>query len=556
MKKQWILVALFLGAVNIYAQTEDEDIKKENVVVEFSFNPTLSDVFKLKSTPNAQEEFAKENIKYKINPKQVPSDFVPITKQAVYVDIDDPKPINYRSYLYGAVGVYGNAEIEMMLRPNAVNGYTYGIDFSSYNIQNGIDDERVDNGQWNSKVNLFLAKNNKKYNWKTNADYQRNKIHWYGLDSDVLESDYQNQNVEQVYNSLTFSGTIDYKNAKVKSLSPSINFFSDGFESSEVDLKVATVLDKSMFKDYIETKVDFEYLNGSFGQQYTNTTNINYSFFNLGVTPSYTYQANNFQLSAALGLYVNANREASTSKFWILPNVQADVKLIKNIMTLHGGIRSSLDQNTYQSLVAQNPFMSPTAEILTTTTPVDVFIGLDGKLTKTISYSTEASYKQVKNKALFVHNDALAPTSINQPFQMGNSFGVMYDDVTILSVKGAIEMMFSKQLTGGVLATLNSYSPEAWNLPNMVIETYVNYTHKKWFGQVGLNIVDGRDDLVEEVATKIDGFLDLNVKGGYKINKRLNAHVNIYNLLDNNYQSYTNYQVQGFQLVAGLSFKF
>ncbi|NIJ44101.1 hypothetical protein FHR24_000540 [Wenyingzhuangia heitensis] len=558
MKKQWILIALFLGAVHIYAQTKEDNIKKEDVVVEFSFNPTLTDVFKLKTVPNGQEEFAKQKIEYTINPKQVPSDFVPITKQAAYVNIDDPKPKNYRSYLYGALGLYGNGEIEVMLRPNAVNGYTYGIDFSSYNSQNGIDNERVDNGQWKSNIDLFLAKNNKKYNWKTEANFERNRIHWYGLDAGIPEVDYQNQDVEQVYNSLTFSGIIDYKNAKVKSLSPSINFFSDGFESSEIDLNVAAVLNKSMFKDYIEATVNFEYLNGSFGQTYLDNTNINYSFFNLGVTPSYNYQADNFQLNVALGLFVNSNTEASTSKFWILPSIQADVNLIKDIMILHGGIRSNLDQNSYESLASKNPFIAPSAVIKTTATPVDVFVGLDGKLTKTISYSTEASYKQVKNKALFVHYNS--EDTVTQPFQLGNSFAVIYDDVSVFSLKGAIEMMFSKQLTGGVLATVNSYSPdvqaEAWNLPNMTIETYANYTHNKWFGQVGVNIIDGRDDLVEGQPTKLDGFLDLNVKGGYKINKRLNAHVNIYNLLDNNYQSYTNYQVQGFQLVAGLSFKF
>lgn len=558
MKNHWILVALFCGAIHTYAQTENDTIQREDVVVSFSFNPSLSDVFKLKATPRSKQEFEKEKISYHINSKKIPSDFVPTTKQATYVSIDGPKPLNYKNYAYAAVGVYGNSEVEVMLRPTVINGYKYGVDVSSYSVQDGIDDERVDNGAWKSAINLFLAKNNKTYNWKTNIEYNRNRVHWYGLDKDILENVFKNQDVKQIYNSFTFSGDVIYEASKIKSLSPSVNFFSDDFDSSEIDVNMGAVLDTSMFGKDIETKVDLNYLDGSFKQEYNNKTTIDYSFLNVGITPSYIYKAKKFQLDIALGLFLNTNIEGSKSNFWILPNVKGSTSLIKDIITLHGGIRSNVDQNSYQAIAGDNPFVSPTLPILTTRTPVEFFVGLEGKLAKTISYNTEASYKKVKNKLLFVHNDNL--NIVDQPFQLGNSFGVVYDDINVLSVQGTLEIEFSKVLKGGVLAVVNKYDTdqvkEAWNLPNVVVETYVNYTKNNWFGQLDVNIVNGKDDLVEGKSEKIDGFLDLNLKAGYRINKQWNAHVNIYNALNSDYESYTNYQVQEFQLVAGLSFKF
>lgn len=559
MKKQWILFVLVLGTINTYAQQELDSIKKEDVVVEFSFNPTLSDVFKLKTSPKSKEEFAKEKIDYKITSKKVSSDFVPITKKANYINIDGRKRKYHRNYIYGAAGLYGNGELEVMLRPRKVNGLEYGLDISSYNTQNGIDDKRVDNGQWKSNLGLFFAKDKKTYSWRANAAYQRNSIHWYGLNNTILEADYENKDVNQVYNYLSFVTDIKFKKLKVSQITPSLNLFFDDFKSTEVDFKVATVLDDVLIKG-LDTKIDFEFLNGGFTQNYLTSSNIDYSFLNIGITPSYVYQTKDFQLKASVGLFMNADTEASKSKFFVLPSIMADIKLIESFMTLHVGNRGEFYQNTYESLASQNPFISPTLEVLASSTPVNAYLGLEGKLTKAISYNTEVSYKQIKDKALYQSNQFQNVLTIIEPFQLGNSFDVVYDDVNVFSLKGNMNITLTKQLSLGGIAIFNSYDLDtenkAWNLPNVEIETYVNYKLDKWFAQGGVNIVGGREDVVETREVDVDGLLDVNVKGGYKINRRLNAHVNFYNLLNSKYESFVNYKVQGFQATAGLSYKF
>ncbi|MDO6736534.1 hypothetical protein [Wenyingzhuangia sp. 2_MG-2023] len=560
MKKQLLIASLFLGTISMSAQEEEStEIKKEDVVVEFSFSPTLSNVFKLKSTPNPTQEFPKKKVTYKINSKEVPSDFVPVAKKAVYVSVDDDKAPNYANYVYGAAGLYGNGEFELMLRPETSRkGYRFGVDLSSYNAQKGIEDERVNNGQWNANAGVFLAKEDRNYDWIGKLNYNRNQIHWYGLDENILASIYENQEVMQLYNTVDFSGALSFNKAAVKSVTPSIQFFSDDYNSSEIKLGIGTVLDKSLFKDFIELQVDLEYLNGSFDQNYAGDAAVNYSFINVGLTPKYEYQAKSFQLRAALGLFANIDQEASKSNFIFLPNIQTDILLLENIMTMHAGIRSELNQNSYASLVKQNPWISPTQTIKTSQTPVDVFLGLEGKLTKTVSYNTEISYQQTKDKVLFVHNNDVSGSVL--AYQMGNSFRAIYDDVNVFSFKGTIESKFYEAFTGGVTGVFNSYSldqeDEAWNLPNFTVETYANYTKGKFFGQLGLNFVGGRKDFVELEKVDVDGFVDINLKTAYKINDKLNVHVNVYNLLSNNYESYINYQVQGFQALGGLSYKF
>ena len=217
-----------------------------------------------------------------------------------------------------------------------------------------------------------------------------------------------------------------------------------------------------------------------------------------------------------------------------------------------------MTQNSYASLASENPFVSPTLNIETSHTPVDLFVGLDGALSKNIRYGIEGSYKNVKNQALYLHNDVL---SAGQPFDMGNSFGVIYDDVNIFATKANVEVDFSKYVTAGGNVIFNSFDPEnqekAWNLSGIEMETYLNYHQNKFFSQLGINIVDGRYSLsTANEPKKLDGFLDMNLKMGYIINQRLNAHVNLYNMLSNKYELYRNYGVQGVQAVVGLSYKF
>ncbi|MGY5352387.1 hypothetical protein ACXGQW_07470 [Wenyingzhuangia sp. IMCC45533] len=560
LKKHWTLLALLLGVTSVYAQKEQEEIEKtEDVVVEFSFNPTLSDVFKLKTNPKVKKEFKKAPVTYKITPKKVESDFNPTIKKATYLEIENKKAKNYRNYIYAAAGLYGNTELEALIQPKAYKRLNYGFNLFNFNKQNGIDDDRVDNTSIRTHLNLHVGKNLKKYDWKAEANYDRNAINWYGLSPSITTpTSFQNTDFGQVYHTINFNGTIDYKKGIVKSLMPSVQFFSDEFGTTETQLSVETILSKSLFKNWVETKVKFEYLNGSFSQNYVDNSNVAYSFINLSANPSYTYIAENFKIDAALNLVLNMNSEASKTNFFFLPSIVTTVPIIKNIMIFKGGIESDFKQHSYASLVQQNAFVSPTLNIGVTDVPVKLFAGLQGELSHSISYNTELNYSVQNNKALFVNNTSLP--LLQNAYQFGNTFSVVYDDIKVFGIRGNIEADIIKHLRGGLNAAFQSYQTdkvsEAWNLPNINIKTYANYEYKKWFGQLGIDIMGTRKDFVNNQTIDVDGFVDISIKGGYQISKKLNAHLNIYNLLNRNYETFTNYQVQGFQAVAGFSYKF
>ena len=54
----------------------------------------------------------------------------------------------------------------------------------------------------------------------------------------------------------------------------------------------------------------------------------------------------------------------------------------------------------------------------------------------------------------------------------------------------------------------------------------------------------------------VGNYVDLNLNVGYKFTDRLTAFAKVNNVLNSNYQKYTNFQVQGLQFFAGLTYKF
>ncbi len=558
MKKNWMLLMLFCGVLTGYTQEEKQKIKEEDVVVEFSFNPTLSDVFKLKTTPKSQEVFKKEKITYQISEKKIKSDFHPIVKKARYVSIDPPKSKKYRNYIYGGFGLYQNGEFELSLRPELTDGYLFGADVDSYNYQNGVNTGVYNNARWQSNGSVFVGRKLKDISWKGTFTYDRDLVNWYGVAPNSFNlRPPANDTFQQIYQTFKGNGVLTSKNAFFKEVSSSLQYFKDEYGGSEAALAIETAINPKLFNNYIRTNATVSYLRGGFKKHNLIDNTINYSFLNAEITPSYTYTAAGFKVETALGLLLNSNTEMSKTQFLVLPKVVTTIPLVANVMVFKGGIKSDFIQNTYQQFAKENPFVAPALLIKPTFNPVTVFAGLQGKLSRAVAYSTEVSYQKIKDQALFLHSNIF---NFEEVFAYGNSFGVVYDDMSVLGVKGTVNVKISEHLKTGVTAELKRYDLEnqlkAWNLPNFVFTSYANYTEENWFANASLNMVNGRDDVFGARVLDLKSIFDINLKGGYALTKQLKVHANLYNLLNSHYESFLFYQVQGFQAVAGVSYKF
>jgi len=188
-----------------------------------------------------------------------------------------------------------------------------------------------------------------------------------------------------------------------------------------------------------------------------------------------------------------------------------------------------------------------------------------------MGYELKESYSDEDDKAMFLRNNSKSDgtnTAGLLGYEYGNSFSIIYDDVKTLSFFGEFTVDVNRNLVIGTNGEFNSYTitnqTEAWNLPRMNAQIFGNFKATKWYTDVNIFFVSDRKDVtysgtypsaINGVQT-LKSFVDVNINGGYHFNDKFTAFLKMNNVLNSEYQQFSNFDVQGFQVLAGISYKF
>ena len=164
--------------------------------------------------------------------------------------------------------------------------------------------------------------------------------------------------------------------------------------------------------------------------------------------------------------------------------------------------------------------------------------------------------------AFFVNS---ADSQIWPVLQPTNKFTAAYDDGNVLTVSGELTYNIGSDLKLWLNGEYNIYSldslPQPYHKPISKFGIGGSYLIKKkvniWtevFSYGKRYAVDLRPPTPEEIT--LDGFFDFNLGVEYFINENFSVFLTGTNLLNNNYQRFYNYPVQGLQVMIGVSFRF
>ena len=146
-----------------------------------------------------------------------------------------------------------------------------------------------------------------------------------------------------------------------------------------------------------------------------------------------------------------------------------------------------------------------------------------------------------------------------------NRFNVIYDNVNLLTVKGGIgyqrQQVFNVNLNAAYYLYSTDREIKAWHKPNYEAGLSASYTFlKKYTVDAALIVSGGRYSKTytggEHRATELKEALDLNLGFEYRHNKSWSAFFRANNLLDQHYQLWYNYPVQGLQVMVGATYSF
>ncbi|MEM6516680.1 MAG: TonB-dependent receptor [Bacteroidota bacterium] len=554
---------LFMVGQDRKKDTIDTDVV--NVVKPYT--PTISDAFKIKETPSLKDSSAleKKPIKYNIFSIPVASTFIPAKGKAATVDKEKPVKL-YDNYASLGVGSYATILGEVYLNHELSRDERIGGYLSHHSSRGDVEGVTFDNNFSETGLNAHYTNNQGDFTWKLEGGFNLQTFNWYGVPDQSINT----FDVDQSYHTINFGGNINFEDSIIEEGSVLYRRFGDARNSGENRFVLNSAIAVPIKDETITTEFEIDYISGSFEHNYLSETGIDYGNINFSLSPSYQIIEEDLTLNLGVTFtYLNAI-EGGGNEFYIYPNITASYRLVDEIMIAFGGIEGGLIQNSYHDFVQINPFVSPTLFILPTDRVYDISAGLKGKLSNSMAYSVSGHYQSDNNRALFKANPALDTNPKN--YQFGNSFGVVYDDISTFSIAGELNVDFNRNFKLGLKAQYFTYSTdveaEAWNLPDIEASAFLDYQiDEHWFAGASVFFVGERKDelsfdenLIETTNTpmtfSINSFVDANAHVGYKINDRLSAFIKGNNLGAQNYNRWLNYPVQGIQFLAGATYQF
>jgi len=570
--KQLLFFALVISVNQLFSQERENDTISTDVVnVVKPYTPSISDAFKVKETPTLDDDetLTKKEVKYNIFSIPVASTFTPAKGKAANVEKAE-KELLFDNYASIGFGTYTSILGELYLnhainRTESVGGY-----INHHSSQGGIEDLLLDDVFSDSKININYKKSLRDFSWNVDAGYQRQMYNWYGLNQLVFDETVANSiDPKHVYNTFHFGGDINFDDTFINDGKVLFRRFSDDQGAGENRFVANSNFNFNIGNHQLSADVKVDYLGGSFNQDFILQEDLKYGNFQVGFSPSYQIKEKDLTVNFGASFYYLNDIEEGGNKFYIYPKINASYRLVDNVLIAYGGVEGGLIQKSYFSFAQENPFVSPSLQITPTDQLYNGFIGLKGKLSNNMSYNVKGSYFAEKSKALFKSNPTFINAIDNDSYYHGNSFRVLYDDVTTFSLFGEINVDVNRNFTLGLKAEYFTYDmedqAEAWNLPDFKSSLFMDYQiDKHWFAGANLFYVGERKDevnLIDFISSTseveaIESYFDANAHVGYKINQQFSVYVKANNIANQDYQRYYNYPVQSIQFLAGATYKF
>ncbi|UAM97032.1 hypothetical protein K8354_11945 [Polaribacter litorisediminis] len=589
MKKGFLLFLIFFSYLSTFAQVKPKEkvtpvklkdtVKTEVVEVITTYNPKIADASKIKKNPTLQllEKSKRKKLSYNIFSAPVASTFIPKSGVVKGIDVGVKERI-YDNYIAAGFGnytsPYGEAFIHKQTRFRSEFGLSAKYNASLENIEN----TPLDSDFSNLSASLFYKMEARYFDWKVVLNAENNNYNWYGLKEDTF-TDFAIGNIQenQTYNLLNINGEIDFLDAYIDKSNLSLSYFTDDYNSSELLINFNTNLDIPLYftENNLQVKTSLEFLTGNFETDYATQNELNYSIFTAKINPEYKTNLGGFSLKIGTKLFASMDTENSVNYFLAYPDIKVQKAIIQEQLNIYGGVFGDFHTNTYKNLVDENPFVSPTQFITQTAEKYNAFIGFNGVINNNFSFNISASIKEEQDKALFIRNNSKSDGVSNfandielKGFEYGNSFSILYDDAKTTSIFAELEYDLTKRITLSTNIQVDDFKmatqAEAWNLPTFQTAIVGTYESAKWYAITNVFYVGERKDILYTTTfpsgtngiQALDAYIDINLNGGYHLNDKFSAFLKLNNILNTNYQRFANFNVQGFQVLGGITYKF
>ncbi len=586
-----MLISLVMTGAISYGQ-RPLDIDEIQVIAPYV--PTISDAYKININPVIEDTISIDtDFDYRIRPQRIVTRFAPEALSPARMR-GEPLTKLYRGLVKGGYGSYQTPYFEAYYNTLRSNQYALGL--HARHLSSNKDIKDLDNSVFSQNyINAFGTRFYRNTSLNANISFNRHALHYYGipLNNDQQEDHgdnplIRNENIHKTSDDMMLNGIIGSKQ-RFNLLSTEIGYgthhgdttktnyrfglehhwLSDIHDASEHHLRGAAYLKKDIGEDpfglawkqffRMDVTADFFHNKKLIGNDHDSISNTGILSFKTGIYSNY----DKLRFHIGVNVSVKDDHAKYELKAWPVAGFEAAVVPGKYIfyMDLTGG----LHKNSYRSLSAVNPFMQSGASLDFSNTRSQITGGFRGSMNDLLSFHIFLRNSRIDNQPFFVNSYLPGP----EPSFIDNRFNVVYDDVSILNIHGAITTRYRENLLLRLQADYFDYNlsnmPKAWHMPNFTTSLHAKYNIQNKIiltadligrGKTyGLDLSAGESESMESRKLH-DFYLDANLGIEYRYTKLLSVFLKFYNMQNESYERWTYYPTQGFSFLGGVSYAF
>jgi len=466
----------------------------------------------------------------------------------------------YRNYAKLGFGNYITPYLDFMASSLQSEKYQIGARIKHHSSQGKIKGY-PSSAYSHNLISVFGRTFFKTHTLSADLGYKRDVVHFYGFVPDNFpdveySKDDLRQRFQHIQGAIEFGSNYKEKYKLNHLFRFGFHYFSDLYDTKESQVSFMTNLDKAFktsgnnFENSFALDLGFEYLN------YKDSISSSDPLFFL-IRPVYRFGFGQYSFEAGLDINIAANNSPSQSTVGmnVFPILKAEVVIVEEKVKAFAEISGARTINSYRSLTAINPFITSTPHVKFTDEQIKVGGGITGNAGG-MNFMAEASYSYIKDMPLFI-------TDTSMPLL--NKFDVIYDDINLLKIKASLGYVRINQLSARLLAAYYYYIPKnedkAWQMPNFEIGLDAAYTLQEKYtiraSILALGTKYAQTYSEGQVVTgKIKGAFDLGLGFEYQINRMISAYIDANNILNQHYQRWYQYPVQGILVMAGVKLSF
>lgn len=263
------------------------------------------------------------------------------------------------------------------------------------------------------------------------------------------------------------------------------------------------------------------------------------------------------------------------------PDVLGSVFVLDNSLEFYAKFGGRSKINTFADIIAENPFVTTNftnfSEFGYEKTKFDFQAGVKSKIANNIDAHLGVRYRTIKNSVFYIPDyDFYVVYDEDATVYHLQAFDVLFNDYNVVNILADVHWKAMEKLDIAAELSINGYTMKpqlqtlsnasetanlygkAWYKPGFTMTLRGDYSlDETWNLNAAIMILGKRWALnLDNVPEQLKPAFDVQVGADYKIQEDLAAFAEIHNLFNNKYQLYYNYPSLGFELFAGIKYRF